>query len=207
MVVPRYGERSLAEVVPSVLAGMGVPGFGDVLGVGEVGSACVLLVDGLGWELLAEHVDVAPFLAGLMSGGQQLTAGFPATTATSVSALGTGMTPGEHGVVGYTFAVPHGGLVNALTWRSHADGQAVDLREVFVPESAQPVDTALQRAAAAGVSVGAVAPALHQESGVDQGGAARRAVLGNICAWGSGGRGAGRAAPRPGVLLRLPRRP
>lgn len=166
MVVPRYGERSLAEVVPSVLAGMGVPGFGDVLGVGEVGSACVLLVDGLGWELLAEHADVAPFLAGLMPGGQQLTAGFPATTATSVSALGTGMTPGEHGVVGYTFAVPHYGLVNALTWRSHADGQAVDLREVFVPESAQPVDTALQRAAAAGVSVGAAAPALQQDSGL-----------------------------------------
>lgn len=167
-VLPDYGGGSLADVVPSVLAGLGVPDYADALGVGELGSACVLLIDGLGWELLREHAAEAPFLAGLLPDGRALTACFPATTATSVAALGTGMPPGEHGVVGYSFAIPHGGLLNALTWRSHAGDEPADLRGVFEPESAQPVDTALQRAAAAGIRVTAVAPAFQKGSGLSR---------------------------------------
>jgi hypothetical protein len=165
-VAPDYGAGSLADVVPSVLAALGVPDYADTVGVGEAGSACVLLIDGLGWELLREHAAAAPFLAGLLPQGRPVTACFPATTATSVAALGTGLTPGEHGVVGYSFAIPHGGLLNALTWRSHADGEPADLRGVFEPESAQPVDTALQRAVTAGVRVTAVAPAFQKGSGL-----------------------------------------
>ena len=38
----------------------------------------------------------APFLSGLDT--RAMTSGFPATTATSLSSLGTGLAPGEHGV-------------------------------------------------------------------------------------------------------------
>jgi len=55
----------LGQVVPSLLAALGVPGCGNVLALPEARSAGVLLVDGLGWELLAEHAADAPVLTEL----------------------------------------------------------------------------------------------------------------------------------------------
>ena len=56
----------LADVVPSVLAAMGVAGFDGPLDLaGEIRGACVLLVDGLGSELLDAHADDAPVMAAL----------------------------------------------------------------------------------------------------------------------------------------------
>ena len=43
----------------------------------------------------------------------------PSTTATSLASLGTGLPPGQHGLVGYTSRVPQTGeILNALTWES-----------------------------------------------------------------------------------------
>ncbi|MDQ2723594.1 MAG: alkaline phosphatase family protein [Actinomycetota bacterium] len=165
--VPRYGERSLAEVLPSVLAGMGVAGFANALDVPESRGVCVLLIDGLGWELLHRYPDDAPFLAGLAEGQEPLTAGFPSTTATSIASLGTGVPPGEHGIVGYTFApAPHDRLLNALTWREHGVPNPADLAEAFVPEQIQSLPTALQAAADAGVRVTVAAPGIQRGSGL-----------------------------------------
>src|SRR5438477_1676776 len=91
--VPRYGHASLAEAVPSVLAALGVPGFANPLEIEPAGSACVLVVDGLGWELIRGHPEAAPFLVAASEGSRPLTAGFPATTATSLASLGTGLPP------------------------------------------------------------------------------------------------------------------
>lgn len=164
--LPRYGIRSLAEVVPSLLAALGHRA--NQLDVAPARSACLLLIDGLGAELLAEHAADAPVLASLRPGAEPLTAGFPATTATSIASLGTGRPPGEHGITGYTFAAPGGELLNALTWCSHGSpgSDAVDLRDRAVPEQLQPHDTALARAAADGVDVRVVAPALQRRSGL-----------------------------------------
>src|SRR5438128_11839733 len=49
--IPRYGARSLGELVPSLLSSLGLAGFGDPLAVGPAARVCLLLVDGLGWEL------------------------------------------------------------------------------------------------------------------------------------------------------------
>ena len=46
-----------------------------------VERVCVLVVDGLGWELLREHPAAAPFLSELAVSGRPLTAGFPAKAA------------------------------------------------------------------------------------------------------------------------------
>src|SRR4029453_5170122 len=61
--VPRYGESSLAEAVPSVLSPFGLPGFENRLAVDPVSSVALLVVDGLGWEQLLANADAAPFLA------------------------------------------------------------------------------------------------------------------------------------------------
>lgn len=163
---PPYGSRTLAEVVPSLLAALGAGGFDNPLGVTAARSVCLLVIDGLGWQLLRDHAADAPFLAGLMSRADPLVAGFPATTATSLASLGTGLPPGRHGIVGYSFFVPGSGLLNALTWRSHGTVDPVDLRDVVVPETAQPVPTLLERAQAAGIAVTVAAPRYQEHSGL-----------------------------------------
>jgi hypothetical protein len=156
-ILPRYGERSLCEVTPSLLAALGASGFDNVLGVERVNSACLLMIDGLGWDLLRAHAEDAPFLAAHAANQEPLTAGFPSTTATSVSSFGTGMTSGQHGIVGYSFAVPE--LLYALPWR--VDG--VDARKTLVPEEIQPLPTAFERA---GIATTIAAPMLQNGSGL-----------------------------------------
>jgi predicted AlkP superfamily pyrophosphatase or phosphodiesterase len=163
------GQRaSLADVVPSLLASLGVAGFTNALPLHPARGVCLLLVDGLGWHALREHSTEAPFLTSLAEGRQPITAGFPATTAAGVAAVGTGMPAGQHGIVGFSFAVADGVLINALSWHTHGDGHRVDLRERFVPEDIQPRPTALERAAAAGVRVTLAVPEAHRGSGLNR---------------------------------------
>src|ERR671922_2721328 len=105
-VLPRYGEASLADLLPSLLAALDVPGARNPLAVEPLRRACLLVVDGLGWELLLANRAAAPFLAAAAERAAPLTTGFPATTATSLASLGTGRPPGPHGLVGYTIALP-----------------------------------------------------------------------------------------------------
>lgn len=164
--LPRYGEGSLAEVIPSILCAMGVEGFGaNALGIEAVSSACLLVIDGLGWEQLSEHRDAAPNMAALMDAGGPVTTGFPSTTAASLGSLGTGLPPGEHGLVGYTFAVPgHDRAMNGLQWSLYGHGPPVDLKQEFPPERFQPHPTVFQRAAQAGVEVTLVGPSQFARS-------------------------------------------
>ena len=120
--VPNYGEGSLPDLARSVLAALGVNGAANPLALRPSPRVCLLVVDGLGWELLREHPAAAPFLSELVITGRALTAGFPATTVTSLSSLGTGLPPGEHGMLGYQVAVPGAGrLLNGLRWDDRVD--------------------------------------------------------------------------------------
>ncbi|WP_141583231.1 alkaline phosphatase family protein [Actinomadura sp. WMMA1423] len=155
--VPRYGDAALADLPTSALAALGVPGVANVLGLPAVPRVCVLLVDGLGWEQLKAHPAEAPFL-NAMDGGP-ITAGFPATTVSSLGSLATGAPPGEHGLLGVQVAVPGTGrLLNLLRWQD----DAVD------PEEFQPVPTVYGRAAAAGVEVAYVSNPLYRKSSLSR---------------------------------------
>lgn len=161
--VVRYGESALADLLPSVLASLGVPGEPNPLELADTARAVVLLVDGMGWELLRRHPDVAPFLNSL--DGRPLTSGFPSTTVTSLASFGTGLPPGSHGLTGYSSYVEEvGEAVNWLAWRPV--GQHRDLRERLVPEELQPQPTVFERAADAGISVTMAAPAHFDGSGL-----------------------------------------
>jgi hypothetical protein len=140
--LPGYGENSLADLGASLLAALGLVREANPLRLPAADRVCVLVVDGLGWELLREHQAAAPFLSELGVSGRLLTAGFPAMTATSLTSLGTGTPPGQHGVLGYLVAVPgEGRLLNTLRWDSRVD-----------PVSWQPGPTIFERAAAAGIA-------------------------------------------------------
>ncbi|MBO0703384.1 MAG: alkaline phosphatase family protein, partial [Candidatus Dormibacteraeota bacterium] len=165
---PRYGQAALADLVPSLLAGLGVPGFPDRLGIGPVRQAVLLVADGLGFELIHRHAGLAPFLSGHLASSRPLTTGFPSTTSVSLSSIGTGLPPGEHGVVGYTMALPElPRAMNMLQWALH--GKPVeDLREIVVPETFFQGPTAFERAVSAGVSVDLVGPVELAHTGLSR---------------------------------------
>jgi hypothetical protein len=80
----------------------------------------------------------------------------PSTTATSLTSLGTALTPGQHGLVGFTSRVPEtGALLNSLFW-----DQPVD------PLEWQPNPTAFARLEAAGVHTSVVSKSEFRDSGL-----------------------------------------
>ena len=165
-VAPRYGERSLGDVVPAVAVALGLPDpeRPTRLVLPEAASYVVLLVDGLGATLLERYAHAAPYLSSLAAGSDPGTAGVPSTTATSLTSLGTGLVPGAHGLVGFTSRVPGTDrLLSALAW-----DPAVD------PEQWQPHPTALERLRLAGASVRVVNKREYAGSGLTR--AASRGV-------------------------------
>src|SRR5258705_10035310 len=128
---------------------MGVAGFdGPIPLPGEVAGACVLLIDGLGADLLDTHAEDAPVMAALRD--RTLQVGFPSTTVAGLAAIGTGCRSGEHGMVGLSFRLPGAHVVNALAWRPHPRGR--DLRDQLPPEQVQPMPTTFGRAASPGMA-------------------------------------------------------
>lgn len=157
-VLPRYGEASLTDLLPSVLGALAITGEHDLLGLPPARRYCVLLIDGLGWNLLRAHPAQAPFLASLP--GRAITVGSPTTTATSLTSFGTGLPPGRHGVLGYTTRLPGTtALLNALKWSPSVD-----------PVVYQPHPTAFERAGRAGVAVTLVGQRRFRASGLTMAG-------------------------------------
>lgn len=155
MIAPRFGGRSLEMVFPSVGAALGIEGLRDTLGVPVAARYVVLLVDGLGYELLRDCGDAAPFLSSQLV-DEPMTVGVPSTTATSLTSLGTGLAPGQHGVLGYTTRIP-GTMtrLNSLLW-----DQPVD------PLQWQPHATIMHAIRVAGVDVTVVNDAKFAGSGL-----------------------------------------
>ncbi|WP_329580037.1 alkaline phosphatase family protein [Kitasatospora sp. NBC_01250] len=160
---PGYGSGSLSDLLPSVAANMGVPGFTSTLPLAPADRVCVFLVDGMGWELIRRHPEYAPFLHSLLGGslggsGRPLTAGFPSTTATSLASVGTGLPPGLHGLAGYAVAIPgRNELMNQLRWQPPVD-----------PRSWQPYPTVFQRVQDAGVAASQVSSPLFAQTPLTQ---------------------------------------
>lgn len=157
---PRFGERTLAELLPSLAAVLGCPGYDDVLGLSEhldgVRRIVVLLVDGLGRDNLAAALDVAPTLATFADPIGGLDAVAPTTTPTNLTSLSTGRPPGEHGIVGFTVAVPGGGgqLLTHIAWGDDPD-----------PRRWQPIPSVLARCAGS-TGTAVVGPATFRGSGL-----------------------------------------
>ncbi|HET6214499.1 MAG TPA: nucleotide pyrophosphatase/phosphodiesterase family protein [Micromonosporaceae bacterium] len=173
IVRPAYGGGSLADVLPSVLGALGVPGASNALDLPVVDKIAVLLVDGLGWHQLPPAAACAPTLADVLEGrlgsARRLTAGFPSTTPTSLVSLGTGAVPGAHGVLGFTVNVPGTTRVlNHIDWWGDPD-----------PLRWQPLHTQFDLARAAGVAVSVVSRPEFAGSGLtvaaNRGGAYRGA--------------------------------
>jgi predicted AlkP superfamily pyrophosphatase or phosphodiesterase len=159
LVLPAYQSSSLADLTPSIGAHLGVPGYRfDPLGLPASQRYVVVLIDGLGFHLVRRAIREAPYLASLLGDATAITAGVPSTTVTSVTSLGTGLTPGQHGMVGYSSRVPGTGeLLNALTWESDLD-----------PRQYQGKPTFFEKARDDGVAVSSVAIERFRGSGLTE---------------------------------------
>ncbi|WP_051180902.1 alkaline phosphatase family protein [Arthrobacter sp. TB 26] len=140
---PAFGDRSIAEVLTSAAASVGVPGFENRLKLPAAKRICVVLADGLGRNLLKQKSAHTPFLRAVMQSGQgqvpvSLDSAFPSTTAASLASFGTGLAAGQHGMVGYDVLDPdQDRVVNMLGgWDAGVD-----------PERWQPFPTVFERAA------------------------------------------------------------
>jgi hypothetical protein len=135
-------------------------GLTDALGGAR--RVAVLLIDGLGADLLRVHADLAPTLAALSSPVGDVTAPCPSTTPVSLATLGTGLPPGSHGILGFVTAVPgertatgEDRTLNHVQWRDDPD-----------PDVWQAQPTVFQQAEAAGVPATAVGPYAYAGSGL-----------------------------------------
>jgi hypothetical protein len=100
-------------------------------GVDEAQQVVLLLLDGLGWEQMDARRHLVPTLSA-MAGGPISTVA-PTTTATALSSVTTGLTPAEHGLLGYRILLG-GEVLNVLRWTV----AGVDRRRARPPAEVQP---------------------------------------------------------------------
>lgn len=114
-VLPEYSGDALCNVLPSIKARL--QGNAPIIDIPKAKKYVIVLIDGLGHNLLDDHALHAERLAAMPR--KRLTCGVPSTTAASLVSLGCGHAPGVHGVVGYTFFEPSvDTVVHALTWEN-----------------------------------------------------------------------------------------
>jgi Type I phosphodiesterase / nucleotide pyrophosphatase len=164
---PAYGDGTLADVLPGATTALGVPIERDGLPADPLGlttalagarRVAVLLVDGLGADLLRAHADLAPTLTALARPAGDLSAPCPSTTPVSLTTLGTGIPPGGHGVLGFVTAVPgEDRTLNHIHWTDDPD-----------PDVWQSRRTVFQQAAAAGLAVTSIGPYTYAGSGLSR---------------------------------------
>jgi predicted AlkP superfamily pyrophosphatase or phosphodiesterase len=130
-VLPDYAGACIANIVPALLDGTIDPPSWIPSAALEADQVVLLVLDGLGWDQLQARRHLAPTLASLA--GSRITSVSPTTTATALTSIATGLTPGEHGVVGYRVAVDHE-VLNILRWTTPLG----DARQRIEPGKFQP---------------------------------------------------------------------
>jgi len=163
-VTQRSTWPGLANLSQSILASLGALGMRNAFELTPSSATCLLLIDGLGHALLREHAEQAPFLAALMRTDGHFHVGFPATTASSLAALASGLGSGAHGIVGCSFALDGDSEFSPLTWTCApfvADQLAA---KAPPPERFIVPTTAWEQASEQGLRISTVMPARYADS-------------------------------------------
>jgi predicted AlkP superfamily pyrophosphatase or phosphodiesterase len=129
-VVPDYGGACVCNVVPALVEpGPEPPSWLPAPAV-DADRVVLLVLDGVGWHQLTARRHLTPTLSS-MAGGPIRTV-LPTTTATALTSISTGSTPGQHGLVGYRISV-EGEVLNVLRWTTRRG----DARESMPPPKLQ----------------------------------------------------------------------
>ncbi len=150
----------LADLSQSIFASLGLPGVANNVELSPSRRTCLLLIDGMGSQLLTTYGEQFPIFAQAIR-TESLTSHFPSTTVTNLTSLGTGVLPGVHGMLGYTVRVPNSGnpgrLLNALKWDERVD-----------PLVWQKIPTLFERAMSHGICVTNIAEKRYEGSAFTQ---------------------------------------
>lgn len=135
-ILPDYLGANVRGLVPSLLGpgdwATSLPAWFPEP-VGYASQIVLLVVDGLGWDQFQANAKHLPALSSLT--GQAITTVAPTTTATALSSIATGLTPGEHGLIGYRMMLK-GEVINVLRWF----GVEGDRRRSLPPKDVQPFE-------------------------------------------------------------------
>jgi hypothetical protein len=110
-VLPDLDGASVAGIVPELVGGRTGSWIPEI--VRGARAVVLLVLDGLGWNAVQEHAARLPTIAGMQ--GREITTVVPATTATALTSISTGLAPAQHGVLGYRMVVA-GEVLNVLRW-------------------------------------------------------------------------------------------
>lgn len=132
--IPDYAGANVRGIIPALLGpgpwGTSLPSWMPAP-VRAAEQVVLLVLDGLGWEQLQARRPLMPVLASMAGGA--ITTVAPTTTATALCSIATGLTPAEHGLLGYRMTIG-GEVLNVLRWNS-VNG---DRRRNFPPRDVQP---------------------------------------------------------------------
>jgi len=172
--IPPYGYGTLAEIVPSGLALL-LDNWPDPLGLRErvehVRRVCLYLIDGLGATAIRDYGDTAPTLRELLQAENSsvIRTCFPSTTVTSLASIGTGLTPGRHGLVGYTINwQATGEIINLVRFSRYGASPNKTITDALFPQKIQPHPTLFTQATEAGIPVISCTNTLYEGSGLTQ---------------------------------------
>jgi hypothetical protein len=119
-------------------------------------SYLVILVDGLGTANVKSAGGHASFLNQKLRSAKSLFSGFPATTTTSLTSMATGVSNGNHAVLGHR--VYDRKLKQNINFLNDLGGE-------LDPAKYQDLETISERASAQGVTVSTIGPAEYDRSG------------------------------------------
>jgi predicted AlkP superfamily pyrophosphatase or phosphodiesterase len=140
-IIPDYGGANVRGIIPALLGPAswttGMPAWMPAP-VASARAVVLLVLDGLGWDQLQTRRELMPTVSAMAGGPIHTVA--PTTTATALTSITTGLTPAEHGLVGYRFVVG-GEVLNVLRWS--VGDQAV--RRSHPPREVQPFEPFLGR--------------------------------------------------------------
>lgn len=108
---PQYGGASVDRIVPSLCGRTDADWLPEP--VRGARTVVLLVLDGLGWELLGAHAASLPELRALSGGA--ITTVAPSTTAAALTSITTGLAPTQHGVFGFRMKVDRA-VLNVLRW-------------------------------------------------------------------------------------------
>jgi predicted AlkP superfamily pyrophosphatase or phosphodiesterase len=116
-IIPEYTGANVRGIIPALL---GPGSWADTVpewmpdAVRHADAVVMLVLDGLGWDQLQDSAALAPTLMSMQ--GRSIHTVAPTTTATALTSISTGLTPGEHGLIGYRIALG-GEVMNVLRWQ------------------------------------------------------------------------------------------
>jgi hypothetical protein len=135
-IIPDYAGANVRGIIPALLGpstwSSGLPAWMPEP-VASSDAVVLFVLDGLGWDQLQDHRSSMPTVASMVGGPIHTVA--PTTTATALTSITTGLTPAEHGLIGYRMVLG-GEIINVLRWA--VGDQAV--RRSHPPRDVQPFD-------------------------------------------------------------------